>query len=424
MKILVAEDEPVVRELMRRALRATGWEVAAAENGQVALEMLRNMDIDLLITDIKMPKISGLELLRRLRQEPRTANVPVIVCTNYPTEGTVLEAEDLGALRYLAKPIAPETLRQKVAEVFQQPRSKPKRTPVNPIRHSFSRTSPPPAFDRAKALARLEITPDDYRDLLILFVESAHERLQEMGAHVERGEAGLFRQVLQELRMTAESLSAKGVGEALLKASIILAQGDEDLRRETLLHLKAELERLRKAAQELGSLKVEQGANAAASPRQGERPCGQSNLSAGTRVDSPRERRFFRLPIRLPLRFQRLSPAPGGMLPCTPKEVILSRSRGQDLVLRDSAQTQDLGAGGLCLVTESPLEKGDELLLELRLGLSWLKLAARVVWTEPVRVSGVSAWRAGVEFAETFKTERSQILRFLFKQQQWRARLG
>jgi len=106
--VLVIDDEPVIRELLRRHLTKLGYEVAVAESGEQALTRLSQVHPDLVLLDMRMPGMGGMECLNRLRQlYPR---VPVVILTAVVEREAVLEAINLGAQEYLFKPIDLETV--------------------------------------------------------------------------------------------------------------------------------------------------------------------------------------------------------------------------------------------------------------------------------------------------------------------------
>jgi len=111
-RILVVDDEPVIREGLRRTLEAGGLEVEVSASGYLALEMMQNKPFDLVLTDLKMPGMSGIELLTAIKGlQPET---PVIIITGYSTVDTAVEAMKCGAFDYIAKPFEPGQIVAKV----------------------------------------------------------------------------------------------------------------------------------------------------------------------------------------------------------------------------------------------------------------------------------------------------------------------
>jgi CheY-like chemotaxis protein/anti-sigma regulatory factor (Ser/Thr protein kinase) len=106
--ILVAEDDPTTRYLLRNVLKAAGFSVATAADGSAALGKLRKQKFDLLLTDIWMPRLNGLELMAHLRHE--AIRPKVVVMTSDDTPETVLRAVREQAYQYLTKPVEPKAL--------------------------------------------------------------------------------------------------------------------------------------------------------------------------------------------------------------------------------------------------------------------------------------------------------------------------
>jgi two-component system KDP operon response regulator KdpE len=115
--ILVAEDELALRDFISRNLRARGFEVLEASNGLEAIATWEQEDPHLLILDIMMPRMDGLEVTRRVREH---SNVPIIVLTALDAESDKVIALDLGADDYLTKPFGVEELLARVRAVLRR----------------------------------------------------------------------------------------------------------------------------------------------------------------------------------------------------------------------------------------------------------------------------------------------------------------
>jgi sigma-B regulation protein RsbU (phosphoserine phosphatase) len=111
MRILVAEDERITRATLVRQLEALGHEVAAAENGAVAFEKYQAGEFDVVITDWEMPEVSGVDLIRRIRQTARPGYVYVIMLTSRSSKADLVEGIEAGADDFLSKPFDREELR-------------------------------------------------------------------------------------------------------------------------------------------------------------------------------------------------------------------------------------------------------------------------------------------------------------------------
>jgi len=101
--VLIAEDDRFIRRTAEIALKRQGFAVLIAEDGEAALHQVRTASPDVVLLDLIMPKIQGFEVLRRLKQDPATASVPVIVLSSLGQETDVQRALAAGAAGYLVK---------------------------------------------------------------------------------------------------------------------------------------------------------------------------------------------------------------------------------------------------------------------------------------------------------------------------------
>jgi excisionase family DNA binding protein len=101
-RILVVDDEQAVRDLLAKTFTMADYDVDTASDGPGAIERLRTVTYDLLVTDLKMPGMDGLSVIREARKI--SAELPVIVITGYSTEASAIEAINLGVSGYLTKP--------------------------------------------------------------------------------------------------------------------------------------------------------------------------------------------------------------------------------------------------------------------------------------------------------------------------------
>lgn len=114
-RLLIVEDDQDLRELYIEVLRDEGFEVAGAADGQVGLEKAKAGNYDLLLLDIMLPKIDGLQILRAVRENPDLSKIPVVMLTNLGRESIIKEGFTLGADGYIIK--SEYTPDQVVAEV-------------------------------------------------------------------------------------------------------------------------------------------------------------------------------------------------------------------------------------------------------------------------------------------------------------------
>jgi DNA-binding NtrC family response regulator len=116
--LLVVDDEAVIREGMRRILTAGGYHVETSASGRAAIEKIQEQDFDVVITDLKMPGMDGIEVLKTIKiLQPE---VPVIIITGYSTVDTAVDAMKNGAFDYIAKPFTSEVILDKVLKAIAQ----------------------------------------------------------------------------------------------------------------------------------------------------------------------------------------------------------------------------------------------------------------------------------------------------------------
>jgi CheY-like chemotaxis protein len=117
--IIVVEDNADMRELLAEFLKLLGFTVIAAEDGAAALPLIRQHLPDLVITDIGMPRLDGISMIRELRRWPETRNLPVLVLTAYRYK-SAREAIEAGATQTAFKPIELEALTRMIEQVLEK----------------------------------------------------------------------------------------------------------------------------------------------------------------------------------------------------------------------------------------------------------------------------------------------------------------
>ena len=117
-KVLIADDEPSMRALVRLTLESHRFEILEAEDGEHALELARRELPDLLFLDWTMPRLSGLDVCRQLREEPATAELRVVMLTARTQDFDRLAATAVGVDDYITKPFSPLRLLEKVRETL------------------------------------------------------------------------------------------------------------------------------------------------------------------------------------------------------------------------------------------------------------------------------------------------------------------
>lgn len=168
-RILVVDDERQITRMLRTALQSSGYEVAVAQNGLEALQRIREQAPDLIITDLVMPEMNGVELTQAVR---KTAETPIVVLSVRDTEGMKVRALDQGADDYMTKPF-------NMPELLARVRAHLRRVPAAQLAthlelgHFVIDTELHAVTLRG---AKLHLTPKEF-DLLVHFMRNPHRVL-------------------------------------------------------------------------------------------------------------------------------------------------------------------------------------------------------------------------------------------------------
>ncbi|HAX69752.1 MAG TPA: response regulator [Anaerolineales bacterium] len=117
-RILIAEDEPDIRELVAFTLRFAGHEVVATSNGEEALQQANQVVPDLILMDVRMPKMTGYDACRAMKNDPNLKDIPVVFLSAKGQDAEIQTGLDAGAEEYLLKPFAPDQLVERVRAIL------------------------------------------------------------------------------------------------------------------------------------------------------------------------------------------------------------------------------------------------------------------------------------------------------------------
>ena len=117
-KILIVDDDEDIRSVLEETLGDWGYQTVIAMNGKEGLEAFRSAGFSLIITDVRMPGLDGLSMLKKIREED--SRIPIIVITGYPSVDSAVESLVEGADYYLVKPIHFDDLKAKIGKAFEK----------------------------------------------------------------------------------------------------------------------------------------------------------------------------------------------------------------------------------------------------------------------------------------------------------------
>lgn len=120
MKILVVDDCQTTRKILSLYLKSKGYEVVSAENGLDAIEKLASHDVNLIMSDLNMPYMDGIELLKNLKADPNLSHIPILMVTTEADPEERQKAMEAGASAYLVKPVTAETVSINIREILKE----------------------------------------------------------------------------------------------------------------------------------------------------------------------------------------------------------------------------------------------------------------------------------------------------------------
>jgi phosphate regulon transcriptional regulator PhoB len=164
-KILIVDDEPDIVELISYNLKKEGFHLATASDGEETLRKVRTGHLDLIILDLMLPGIHGMELCRILRNNPRTAHVPIIMLTAKSEESDKVRGLETGADDYMTKPFSPKELIARVKAILRRSRE---RATEDTIIRLGDLTIDTETFSVSKNGAPLNLSATEFRLLLYL----------------------------------------------------------------------------------------------------------------------------------------------------------------------------------------------------------------------------------------------------------------
>ena len=117
--ILITDDSAMIRRIVGQIVQQMGHKVLLAENGEKGYALTKSAQPDLVIMDVEMPVMTGIEATARIKSDPDTSHIPVIIFTSLGSEEDIKKARDVGCQGFLNKPISKEALQESINAVFE-----------------------------------------------------------------------------------------------------------------------------------------------------------------------------------------------------------------------------------------------------------------------------------------------------------------
>ncbi len=245
-RILLVEDNLVNRHVAGGFLKKFGCQVTEAENGRIALETLECHDFDIVLMDVQMPEMDGLEATRRLRAQQRFQGIPIIAMTAHTMKGDKARCLDAGMSDYISKPVSIEKLRGMLNIWWHKnqfdglPLDGPGPSESSGATASNRpHTNEEPPLRRDKALHSMEGDEELLEDVLQLFLESAPNLLAELRAAIAKRDPAQIEATAHNLKGTASNIFA----EPTRRAAEHLERSGKDGIMESVDGMMLELER-------------------------------------------------------------------------------------------------------------------------------------------------------------------------------------
>ncbi len=121
MKVLVVDDFATMRRILKNVLKEIGFtKIVEADDGSTALAVLKKDEVGLIVSDWNMPEVSGLELLKAVRSDESTKDVPFLMVTAEGQKDSVVQAVQAGVNNYIVKPFTADTIKEKLEQIFEK----------------------------------------------------------------------------------------------------------------------------------------------------------------------------------------------------------------------------------------------------------------------------------------------------------------
>ena len=213
--ILLAEDNRINQQFAQMLLRKAGHQVEAVENGHLAVDAVRGTDYDVVLMDIQMPELDGVEATRQIRAlPPPKCDVPIIALTAHAMTGARDEYLRLGMDDYVSKPIQPEFLLSKLADLGRalKPRGVAGAQPVAPAATEAPDEELPPLLDLPRlALLEQMLEADGLHGLLGMFLDNTAERIEQVGRAFAAEDLDALGVMAHTIKSTAGNIGAARV---------------------------------------------------------------------------------------------------------------------------------------------------------------------------------------------------------------------
>lgn len=259
-QILLVEDNAVNQKVVLAILTKRGFQVEVAANGLEAIAALQKNIFDLVLMDVQMPYMDGIEATRKIREELRLTTLPIIAMTAHAMTGDRERCIDAGMNDYASKPVNPGALVHTIMQYLDatpEPVLPKSQEPTAVQAPAIPEASPLQAIDRGLA-ARL--TDNDtvlFEGMLLLFLQMAPERIEKIQTAVSRDDHAAIEREIRKIRSAAERIAAVSVVESAMRLMEAVEAREQTEIQQSLMALESQIQRLSRHASD--SAKVPAG---------------------------------------------------------------------------------------------------------------------------------------------------------------------
>lgn len=240
-RILLVEDNVVNQKVVTAVLSKRGWRVDLAANGVEALDRLGRETFDLVLMDVQMPVMDGLEATRQIRRQTQWKRLPIVAMTAHAMTGDRERCLEAGMNGYVSKPVQPALLMQTIERYLAG--GPGQRHPEPEAREAA------PPIDQARAARLMDGDRNLMDGMVMLFLQLAPERMEKLASAANRTDAAQLRKEALKIKSAAERIAATGVAEAALALTRAADGGDFLAARESLIMLEQQIQRLHRHVQ-------------------------------------------------------------------------------------------------------------------------------------------------------------------------------
>jgi signal transduction histidine kinase/CheY-like chemotaxis protein len=243
LRILLVEDNEINRRLGVMLLERAGHQVTPAENGRIALELLARSQFDLVLMDVQMPEMDGLETTAAIRANPAWAELPIIAMTAHAMKGDRERFLAAGMDDYVSKPIRSNVLLQVIGACYGAPTASPTHLPVE-------EPAAPLILDKAAFMERMQADESVFYEFLELYLRETVSQVQQLSVAVEEGDASIVERMAHTLKGASAGICAERVRDVALTLEKLGRSGDLTGAKAALDTLSQEIARVREAARD------------------------------------------------------------------------------------------------------------------------------------------------------------------------------